>query len=187
MHRIVIEPALGGRQIHAEPDEPLLRTIVQVALEPSQRVHLRLASGRTALGQLAHLLTEGRRLVNQQRVRHSAVQPDESAQHKGSRDQQQRAEHRIERDLGEATRVAEQGCQAAVVRLRQPLAPEPIRHAAEPTTHVSASEKVIVLRMKLISTCSRSRQDWALASRRSFPRKPGPAAGYRVRGSVIPA
>jgi len=52
---------------------------VQVTLEAAQRVHFSLAGCGTALSQLADLLPQSGRLINQQCVRQSAVQSNESA------------------------------------------------------------------------------------------------------------
>ena len=81
--RIVGQPPLGRRDVHPQPDQPLLRAVVQVALEAPQGVHLGLAGGRPALGQLADLLPQ-RRVCGRPACRAptARVQPDQTAQHR---------------------------------------------------------------------------------------------------------
>ena len=96
LHRVVVEATLGRRQIHPKPDQSLLRTVVQVTLEAAQRVYLSLAGCGTALSQLADLLPQSGRLIDQQCVRQRAMQSDESAQHERGCEQEHGAEHGIE-------------------------------------------------------------------------------------------
>ena len=115
-HRVVVEPPLGGGDVHAEPDQALLRTVVQVPLQPAQRVHLGLAGGGPALGQLAHLLAQGGGLVDEQgRSAMAAVQPDQAVQHERRGEQQNaRPSDGVERDVGEPPGEAEQRGQPVV-------------------------------------------------------------------------
>ena len=93
--RVGVEPALGGGDVHAEPDQPLLRAVVQVPLQPAQRVRLGLAGRGPALGQLAHLLRAGRSVSSTSSPGAIArVQPDQPVQDGRRGQQQEHAERR---------------------------------------------------------------------------------------------
>jgi hypothetical protein len=57
---MVLQLAAGATEVHRQPNQPLLRTVVDVALQPPQRHRLGGDGGVAALGEPAELGLGGR-------------------------------------------------------------------------------------------------------------------------------
>ncbi len=101
--RIRVQRALGGREVHAEAHEPLLRSVVQVALDLSERLALGRHGSGAGLLEALHAALEGvgleaaeERVVGPVVGEHGAARP-EREQHDGQ-DHGHDAEHGRERE-----------------------------------------------------------------------------------------
>ena len=56
--RVVGDLALGAAEVHGQPDQPLLRAVVDVALEPAHRLGLRDPGGVAAALDAGHLVLQ---------------------------------------------------------------------------------------------------------------------------------
>lgn len=94
------EPALGRLQVHRHPHEPLLGTVVDVPLDPAQRLRLGAHDGGAAAGEAGDLLLE---LGDTRRPEGDAgpavVQPHQPAHHPGGGEEEEDAADDVQRVL----------------------------------------------------------------------------------------
>ena len=88
---VVGQLSASPAEVHGEPDQPLLRPVVDVALEPAQRDGLGRASGVAAALDPAYLLLE-LGAAAQQHVRQAAVQGRGEPHHQGQGEQRDRTD-----------------------------------------------------------------------------------------------
>ncbi len=95
--RVVGELVAGPAEVHGEPDQPLLRAVVDVALQPAQRDRLGRGGGALLLLQrddpLSHLGHAG-----EQRVRQPGLEPGAAARHQREGEQGEQPDRGVQGD-----------------------------------------------------------------------------------------
>ena len=131
---VVVEAALRRLEVHRQADEALLRTVVDVALHPAQRLRLGGHRGTPALGELGGADPQRGSLIDEQPAHEPRLRQREAAEH-GTQGEQQHDPHRgVEGDVGETGRDVEREVKQGLVALaagQRPL-PEQVERLPEP-------------------------------------------------------
>jgi hypothetical protein len=129
---MVLQLAAGATEVHRQPNQPLLRTVVDVALQSAERLGLGRPGGVATGHDVLDLLLELGSAAQQQ-GRQGAVADRREAYRQRQRQQGDRAQHQVEHDLraaalAEADELGQRGVVRRVVGDED--LPEPV---GEPT------------------------------------------------------
>ena len=185
LRRVVAEPPLGRGDVHAQPDQPLLRPVVQVALQPAQGLRLGDPGGVPASFDAGHLLLQ-LGAAAQHGLGEAGLEERHAADHEGQGEQRDQADRGLQRDVGEpAVAEADQLGQRRVVAVPRQVALQnqyvsPFAAAAH-QARVTAKTNVPVTNEITPQTTS-SHDCGSLSGVKDRRRKPEPAGGHWYAG-----